>query len=51
MNREIQLREEISKLKKEKQKLIIQLLDQKELLEENIKLRNMVERLQAQLRS
>lgn len=51
MDRERQLREEISKLKKEKQKLIIQLLDQKELLEENIKLRTMVERLQAQLRS
>lgn len=50
VNRERQLRDEIAKLKKEKRELVSQLLEQRELLEENNRLRLMVERLHKQLR-
>lgn len=51
LDRERQLRNEIAKLKKDKRLLVDQLLDQQELLDENNKLRIMIQRLKEQQRS
>lgn len=51
LDRERQLRNEIAKLKKDKRSLVDQLLDQQELLDENNKLRIMIQRLKEQQRS
>lgn len=51
LDRERQLRNEIVKLKKDKRSLVEQLLDQQELLDENNKLRIMIQRLKEQQRS
>ena len=49
-SREKQLRDEIELLRKQRKQLVLQLIDQKELLQENLKLRQIIEKQKEQLR-
>ena len=49
-SREKQLRDEIELLRKQKKQLVLQLIDQKELRQENLKLRQIIEKQKEQLR-